>query len=525
MTSSESNIDGYNTANINMFFYKEYDNDNNKEELDNYFYNNSNISNDINLIENLDVNIPDEKIILSTQMFALSTNKKGQPTNIKVNGKYNSLNTKIKSKDNNIKDTTINKDNNDNITSNSKGKKTSKKEKKRRRKMKNKQKKAIKKQKQKELQDIFFDNYNDDNFSNIDYSYSNNNIDNNSNNNTDNNSNNNTDNVLNLLTEASNNLFYLEQGYTDDKMPNRNDINKHINKLDYSKLKKISSLPTSRNISIPNSRNISRTSSRNNSRNTSRNNSKTITKIKKKGKCIHNFDKSNKSGTKSKGNNKPKFNDITEAIKINTNNPDISLSDVVLKIQSLKGTLPQNTDYNKRKIRQEVWTEHNGSAFESVCYIDWCTNIVNVFNYQVGHDIPKSKGGPNTLENLKPICESCNQSMGNKYTIKEWNKLFQIPEQKKELLEHYKYVPHTQLLNNKSVLTQNNNELQSKIIKSLNPENIEEIKATLEKKVILAEENTRQLKRMNNYCKLFVVGSIASACLSLYVFNAVQMFK
>ena len=36
----------------------------------------------------------------------------------------------------------------------------------------------------------------------------------------------------------------------------------------------------------------------------------------------------------------------------------------------------------------------------------------SVFNFQVGHDIPKSKGGEDKIHNLKP-CSSCNLSMKN----------------------------------------------------------------------------------------------------------------
>ena len=49
--------------------------------------------------------------------------------------------------------------------------------------------------------------------------------------------------------------------------------------------------------------------------------------------------------------------------------------------------------------------------------------MINVFDFQCGHNIPESKGGTLDINNLKPICGSCNLSMGNKYTITEWSKL------------------------------------------------------------------------------------------------------
>ena len=79
-----------------------------------------------------------------------------------------------------------------------------------------------------------------------------------------------------------------------------------------------------------------------------------------------------------------------------------------------------------KRIRELVWTTNNGETFSHKCYVTWCYNTMNVFNFQVGHDIPESKGGTIDIENLKPICASCNLSMSNKYTIAEWSKLIDM---------------------------------------------------------------------------------------------------
>ena len=73
--------------------------------------------------------------------------------------------------------------------------------------------------------------------------------------------------------------------------------------------------------------------------------------------------------------------------------------------------------------RQQVWLKHCGKVFETKCKISWCTNMMSVFQFHVGHDEPKANGGSNDLENLVPICANCNLSMGSKHTIKEWDKL------------------------------------------------------------------------------------------------------
>jgi 5-methylcytosine-specific restriction endonuclease McrA len=74
-----------------------------------------------------------------------------------------------------------------------------------------------------------------------------------------------------------------------------------------------------------------------------------------------------------------------------------------------------------RALREEVWRTYMGKTFEGKCRVTWCSNRINVFDFEVGHNIPESKGGALVLTNLRPICGRCNKSMGNKYTIDEWN--------------------------------------------------------------------------------------------------------
>ncbi len=76
-----------------------------------------------------------------------------------------------------------------------------------------------------------------------------------------------------------------------------------------------------------------------------------------------------------------------------------------------------------KAIREQVWLQTFGKKYEKSCYIHWCKNMINVFDFHVGHDIPESKGGTLDIDNLKPICSRCNQSMGNNYSIREWQKL------------------------------------------------------------------------------------------------------
>jgi 5-methylcytosine-specific restriction endonuclease McrA len=76
-----------------------------------------------------------------------------------------------------------------------------------------------------------------------------------------------------------------------------------------------------------------------------------------------------------------------------------------------------------KALREEVWRRYIGTTYESKCTIGWCTNKITPFDYEVGHNIPHSKGGSTIIENLKPICSRCNKSMSDTYSIDEWNKM------------------------------------------------------------------------------------------------------
>jgi 5-methylcytosine-specific restriction endonuclease McrA len=81
-----------------------------------------------------------------------------------------------------------------------------------------------------------------------------------------------------------------------------------------------------------------------------------------------------------------------------------------------------------RALREQVWLASVGPKYEAKCTISWCKNKMSVFEFHVGHNKPESKGGKLDITNLRAICARCNLSMGNNYTIDEWEHLSgQIP--------------------------------------------------------------------------------------------------
>ena len=101
-----------------------------------------------------------------------------------------------------------------------------------------------------------------------------------------------------------------------------------------------------------------------------------------------------------------------------------------VKIASLfpkaKAKIRRKTQIPKA-LREQVWLHTMTRRFEGKCPVQWCSNTITVFDFQCGHNIPESKGGRTTLDNLIPLCGRCNVSMGDRYTIDEWNAQFSAP--------------------------------------------------------------------------------------------------
>ena len=95
-----------------------------------------------------------------------------------------------------------------------------------------------------------------------------------------------------------------------------------------------------------------------------------------------------------------------------------SYASIFLKISTMppKATIP-------KALREQVWIKYAGPKFQTKCPIPWCANLITVFDFEVGHNIPESKGGSLEITNLLPLCGRCNRSMSDNYTIDEWAKL------------------------------------------------------------------------------------------------------
>ena len=62
-----------------------------------------------------------------------------------------------------------------------------------------------------------------------------------------------------------------------------------------------------------------------------------------------------------------------------------------------------------KKLKCMVWDQHIGKQNGiGKCFV--CQDNIDSKHFEVGHIISVKKGGTDTLDNLKPVCELCNKS-------------------------------------------------------------------------------------------------------------------
>lgn len=89
---------------------------------------------------------------------------------------------------------------------------------------------------------------------------------------------------------------------------------------------------------------------------------------------------------------------------------------VVLKIDSSNPTISNLQKYRKKKISHTVkiscWNAHVGESIaKTKCMC--CQNVdITQHNFHCGHIVAESNGGSCEINNLLPICNVCNASMG-----------------------------------------------------------------------------------------------------------------
>ncbi len=107
----------------------------------------------------------------------------------------------------------------------------------------------------------------------------------------------------------------------------------------------------------------------------------------------------------------------------------VVVGNALSQVEELQEKKPYRKKAIPAAVRQQVWLRYVGEKFKSKCKVRWCRNTITVFQFDCGHNVPESRGGPTTIDNLLPICSNCNGSMREHYTIDEWNSTF-APQKK-----------------------------------------------------------------------------------------------
>lgn len=65
-------------------------------------------------------------------------------------------------------------------------------------------------------------------------------------------------------------------------------------------------------------------------------------------------------------------------------------------------------------LKKQVWNTHVGIEIGATLCCVCSITTIHQMSFHCGHVIAASRGGSTTVDNLRPICQSCNSSMGNK---------------------------------------------------------------------------------------------------------------
>jgi hypothetical protein len=90
----------------------------------------------------------------------------------------------------------------------------------------------------------------------------------------------------------------------------------------------------------------------------------------------------------------------------------------IIESPSIQEAIVSLSEIRKRKtipskVRDTVWRRHFGSTKDGHCYV--CSCSLNDLSFECGHIVSAKDGGPDTADNLVPICSTCNRSMGSEH--------------------------------------------------------------------------------------------------------------
>jgi hypothetical protein len=86
--------------------------------------------------------------------------------------------------------------------------------------------------------------------------------------------------------------------------------------------------------------------------------------------------------------------------------------DIKHEIITIEDEKPYKKKYIPKPVKRNVWNKWVGKALgTSLCLCCKLTEI-DKMSFHCGHIIAEKNGGEISVDNLRPICQSCNSSMG-----------------------------------------------------------------------------------------------------------------
>lgn len=86
---------------------------------------------------------------------------------------------------------------------------------------------------------------------------------------------------------------------------------------------------------------------------------------------------------------------------------------VRLDAEPIKETTKPKRKNIPSKVRQMTWRKYIGNSMDGKCWS--CDDHISFEKWHAGHVKPHSKGGPDIVDNLRPVCAACNLSMSSNH--------------------------------------------------------------------------------------------------------------
>ena len=83
-----------------------------------------------------------------------------------------------------------------------------------------------------------------------------------------------------------------------------------------------------------------------------------------------------------------------------------------------------------KSVKESVWLKYNKNRMTGKCYV--CGRTVHYMSFELGHNKAHAGGGKWNINNLRPICRTCNRSMGTMSIETYKKKYFSKPKKRKK---------------------------------------------------------------------------------------------